>query len=199
MNTPDKSRCTCCHVCHTSEKTSRRRFLPCGTCQSIICEPCLEITRQNFSELVGVRNWSCPRCVGNCPCKRCKNKRSGSPSDSPLPKRKRTRPVIDETNILAKHARFSRKESLTETRVQPKPYSHNDRISELKDKNHQCIEYILRTEKLLALIRSEQDRIATELSELTSPESPLGSPDAYSSSSDVETETLMDEAKLLVF
>lgn len=42
------------------------------------------------------------------------------------------------------------------------------RIVELRSKNQQCIEYILRTERLLALIRSEQDRIALELDSIAS-------------------------------
>jgi len=43
-----------------------------------------------------------------------------------------------------------------------------NRITELRSKNQQCIEYILRTERLLALIRTEQDRIALEIDSITS-------------------------------
>jgi len=192
-----QQRCTCCHVCHTSEKTSRRRFLPCSTCQSIICEPCIELTNQQFHDLVGKRNWSCPRCEGNCPCKRCKNKRSTSPSDSSPKSRKRSQSPVFNDETFYTPAKVSRRvptDTIAEVRNEvvkkisaPAPWEPHDRIAELKSKNRQCIEYILRTEKLLSLIRSEQDRIAVQINSLTSEP---GSP--YSSGSDLESESFLD-------
>lgn len=41
------------------------------------------------------------------------------------------------------------------------------RIIELQSKNQQCLDYIRRTERLLALIRSEQDHITDELEAIT--------------------------------
>ena len=84
-----------------------------------------------------------------------------------------------------------------------------NRITELRSKNQQCIEYILRTERLLALIRSEQDRIALEIDSITSghkdtPKSISDSTtyagtendvnDSYSSDSDSENNSSRDSS-----
>jgi len=70
-------------------------------------------------------------------------------------------------------------------------------IEELRRKNQQCLDYIARTERLLALIRSEQGRIHGELESIgpdsdhtkdlsdnsTASDSDTSSPDEYSDSS----------------
>lgn len=68
------SHCTCCHVCHASEKTSRREFLPCTTCTSIACRPCVEGVGEIWEECLLNPNWSCPKCTATCPCLRCRRK-----------------------------------------------------------------------------------------------------------------------------
>lgn len=182
-------RCTCCHICHTSLKTSRRSFLPCTTCQSIVCQPCIELTGQDFSDISNQSSWSCPRCCGNCPCKRCRNKvskkseslvfSSSVTSDKLRQKRKRTSSIIDESSFtptkiaksghkLLTDAPSTKLSSSTSGSISTTKDDQMHRIVELRSKNQQCIEYILRTERLLALIRSEQDRIALELDSIAS-------------------------------
>lgn len=185
-------RCTCCHICHTSVKTSRRNFIPCTTCQSIICQPCIELTGQNYDSILMLSTWSCPRCCNNCPCKRCRNKLSkksdyspttstsvilSSSQDKHRQKRRRTTSIIDESSYSpSKISKTSLKldapstfnqSTVNKSTLKSSGDDQLNRITELRSKNQQCIEYILRTERLLALIRSEQDRIAEELSIIT--------------------------------
>jgi len=94
-------------------------------------------------------------------------------------KRKRTSSIIDESSFIpAKIAKSGHKlltdaptSKLSSSSSAITPVTKDDqmhRIVELRCKNQQCIEYILRTERLLALIRSEQDRIALELDSIAS-------------------------------
>lgn len=85
--------CTCCHVCHASEKTSRREFRPCSTCTSIACRPCVEGVGEKWEEVLSNANWSCPKCTATCPCLRCRRKVAAgflgvdqSPTPNPRPK-----------------------------------------------------------------------------------------------------------------
>ena len=74
------SRCTCCHVCHSSEKTSNRQFTPCTTCNSITCRPCLESLGEVWEEVIHSPTFSCPKCLRTCPCRRCACKYKNNPS-----------------------------------------------------------------------------------------------------------------------
>mmetsp|Transcript_13524 Transcript_13524/g.53618 ORF Transcript_13524/g.53618 Transcript_13524/m.53618 type:complete len:255 (+) Transcript_13524:145-909(+) len=179
-------RCTCCHVCHTSLKTSRRHFAPCTTCPTIICQPCIEFTGDNWEEIVVNPTWSCPRCRGDCPCKRCKNKVSGGlrTSGDSFPrlvtiekprrkaKRKRTASRSPELSARVKARRPSPDRSRRELEddsdiVPPGTTGEMRKLALLRHKNEQCIEYITRTEALLNLIRSEQLSIHTQLEAIT--------------------------------
>merc|ERR1712000_203444 len=98
------TRCTCCHVCHTSLKTSKRSFFPCTKCPSIICRQCIEMTGQDWDEVNNLKKWDCPRCCGDCPCKRCRNKAVNGHSksgDKKTNKRKRSLETIFEDNAYS--------------------------------------------------------------------------------------------------
>lgn len=204
-------RCTCCHVCHTSLKTSRRHFAPCTTCPTIICQPCIEFTGDDWGEIVVNPTWSCPRCRGDCPCKRCKNKVSGGLRTSGdsfprlvsiekprrKPKRKRTASRSPESASLPnlKTRRSSPDSSVREEEdtasslVPPGASAEMRKIALLRHKNEQCIEYIARTEALLRLIRSEQISICTQLENITAnmdSASDGGSPSPTNSPDDVD-------------
>merc|ERR1712000_140515 len=148
------SRCTCCHICHTSVKTSRRTFYPCSACPSIICRQCIEGNGEDWDLLDD--QWECPRCRDCCPCKRCKNKdskqispkRKERESYSPVPTKRRRLANSNESVKLE----FETRETLVIT---------------LKEKNEQCLSYIDRTEKLLEIIREEQAKISSELASLS--------------------------------
>ena len=185
------SRCTCCHVCHTSLKTSRRSFFPCSDCPSIICRQCIELTGQDWDYVNSLSEWSCPRCVGDCPCKRCRNKAiSSTPKQNERKKsHKRKRANVDDTIFEdnaypSKYKRTStrnlslereKKERSTSSLLRssssfdyiPISECKEKRIAELCRKNEQCLDYIARTERLLTLIRSEQGRIHGELESIT--------------------------------
>lgn len=70
-------------------------------------------------------------------------------------------------SIVGEEDRDERPTKLDEKHTHTFPEDEMDdkerRISELRNKNQQCLDYIRRTERLLALIRSEQDRISDEL------------------------------------
>merc|ERR1719197_642054 len=191
------SRCTCCHICHTSLKTSRREFYPCSTCPTIICRQCVELAEQDWDQVIASDEWSCPRCCGDCPCKRCRNKVSAANSTpksvtekkkSHTGKRKRDRSTftVFEDNAFLSSPKLRRTLSSTtpstkaisspSTFVSPIPPLTADdkkaRIMELYTKNQQCLDYIARTERLLALIRQEQDHIQGELQTILSRTSP---------------------------
>lgn len=173
------TRCTCCHVCHTSLKTSRRAFFPCSECPTIICRQCIEATGQDWEKVNSLKNWSCPRCCGDCPCKRCRNKvvnvNGKSVEKKTSNKRKRSPETVFEDNAFL--SMKSQKIDATQSSPQPSSRSRNEvevsainkdqRIMELYTKNKQCLDYITRTERLLTLIRSEQGRIQDELEFLT--------------------------------
>merc|ERR1712137_1065959 len=135
---------------------------PCRECPSIICRQCIELTGQDWDQVRSLPDWSCPRCEGDCPCKRCRNKVANGKSQSP-PKNKRKRPAtIREDNA------YSPKSQKTSSRLFPsKPEKSTEtkgsRIKELINKNQQCLDYIVRTQRLLSLIKSEQGRLQTEL------------------------------------
>lgn len=206
-------RCTCCHVCHTSLKTSRRHFAPCTTCPTIICQPCIEFTGDDWGEIVVNPTWSCPRCRGDCPCKRCKNKVSGGLRTSGdsfprltaiekprrKPKRKRTASRSPESmsmpNLKTRRtaspdsARPREEEDTVSSLVPPGASAEMRKIALLRHKNQQCIEYIARTEALLRLIRSEQVSICTQLETITAnmdAASDSGSPSPADSPNDVD-------------
>merc|ERR1711934_621315 len=176
------SRCTCCHICHTSLKTSRRSFFPCSACPSIICQQCVEGMNEDWDALATTKDWECPRCRDCCPCKRCKNKdstdkrrssaspihhiqkRQRSESSSPAPKKQK---VSNESsafpNFLKELSQFA--DDQTEESL----------VGRLQKKNEECLNYIGRTERLLQIIREEQDRISSELQSLVK-KTPTDSP-----------------------
>ena len=176
-------RCTCCHVCHTSLKTSRRRFAPCTTCPTIICQQCIEFTGDDWDSIVVSPTWSCPRCRGDCPCKRCKNKVSGgnlrnSEESFPRlvtiekPRRKPKRKRTTSRSPIARPAKARRMDmdmlAVPSTVASEEPGSMElRRIERLRRKNEQCVEYISRTENLLNLIKSEQLSICEQIEALT--------------------------------
>lgn len=171
------SRCTCCHVCHTSLKTSRRSFFPCSDCPSIICRQCIELTGQDWDHVNSLKGWSCPRCCGDCPCKRCRNKvvttSTKSSSERKTYKRKRSPATIFEDNAFSpKKVQKTKSDSspLSEksSEIDTPTFDKDQRIMELFNKNKQCMDYITRTERLLSLIRSEQGRIQLELKSIAS-------------------------------
>ena len=173
------SRCTCCHVCHTSLKTSRRSFFPCSQCPSIICRQCIELTGQEWDRVNSLKDWSCPRCCGDCPCKRCRNKvvnKSSSFSGERKQKRKRSTTTIFEDNAFSPRKiqktkiDSSPKSEATSISMMSQVFDKDQRIIELFNKNKQCMDYITRTERLLTLIRSEQGRIQLELESIASSE-----------------------------
>merc|ERR1712137_1093412 len=92
---PMASRCTCCHICHTSVKTSRRTFFPCSSCPSIICRQCIEGNGEDWNEINESSCWDCPRCRDACPCKRCRN-RVNSPSPKSYSPAKTVKRSLDE-------------------------------------------------------------------------------------------------------
>merc|ERR1712137_108336 len=166
-------RCTCCHICHTSLKTSKREFFPCSACPSIICRQCIELTDQDWNEIQALKDWTCPHCNGDCPCKRCKNKvnsvTNGKPTEkktTTLGKRRRSFDSICEDNayLLVKTPRTVHSSSPVKIADLPEKDDKQSRIEELFSKNKQCLDYISRTERLLALIKDEQGRIQSELS-----------------------------------
>jgi len=191
---PMASRCTCCHICHTSVKTSRRTFFPCSSCPSIICRQCIEGNGEEWDSLGMSEDWDCPRCRDACPCKRCKNRtgpsihskqnsRQNSPdqlgkrsnSSSPLssPERKRRR-AHDSQIIsglgLSNAAMATPSELSAAIPTTTSPRKPTTLVEELHNKSEQCLSYIGRTERLLELVREEQSRIAAELNALMSSE-----------------------------
>lgn len=164
-------RCTCCHICHTSLKTSKRDFFPCSDCPTIICRQCVELTGQDWDHVNSLEDWSCPRCCGDCPCKRCRNKVNSSPPKSSekrkLNKRKRAAATIFEDNGFATKVQKTERQTTPKKSLVMIPEDKNQRIEELCNKNKQCLDYISRTERLLNLIRSEQGRIQEELESLS--------------------------------
>ena len=83
---------TFCHICHISSGTSRRKFANCTKCSAIVCKPCVENTGAYWSSVQRQRDWTCQKCLGTCPCKKC-FQASGPAVFSDL--RKRTRSEYD--------------------------------------------------------------------------------------------------------
>ena len=96
-NYPTSNHCTCCHICHTSMKTSKREFFHCVSCTSVLCIQCVEnyiidsqecgrdpvaLTKQINQIKKKSGSWNCLKCEGKCPCKRCKNRTPPSTSYS---------------------------------------------------------------------------------------------------------------------
>jgi hypothetical protein len=136
-------------------------------------------------------DWSCPRCQRNCPCKRCKNKTSSPVSLKPIGE-KRER-IFENSSSNSPGLRdssesvyFSDNEILPAIKRQ-KVFADPDQPGELPSqpnnflelaaKNQLCLNYIVRTEKLLKMIRKEQQNISYRLEELT------GQPDYQASNS----------------
>jgi len=173
-------RCTCCHICHTSVKTSRRTFFPCSSCPSIICRQCIEGNGEDWETLNEASSWDCPRCRDACPCKRCRNRANSSPSKSSSPGKPSKRPLEDSDSESPepKKAKIENQVisglGLSNSALPRSPVevSLSDKsgptswVQELHNKNEQCLSYIDRTERLLQLVREEQSRIASELDAL---------------------------------
>lgn len=180
-------RCTCCHICHTSVKTSRRTFFPCSSCPSIICRQCIEGNGEDWDAINVSSCWDCPRCRDACPCKRCRNRVNSSPSSkscSPVKSVKRPFDDLDseedsspdrkkpklESQVISglglSNSAASRTEVVTPPNPPPQKKGPTSWVQELHSKNEQCLSYIDRTERLLQLVREEQSRIASELDAL---------------------------------
>merc|ERR1712137_1225730 len=191
---PMASRCTCCHICHTSVKTSRRTFFPCSSCPSIICRQCIEGNGEEWDSLGMSEDWDCPRCRDACPCKRCKNRsgpslhskqnssqsspdqlgkrsRSISPLSSPEGKRRRANDSQIISGLGLSNAAMATPSELSSVTPQTtSPEKPTTLVEELHNKSEQCLSYIGRTERLLELVREEQSRISSELHVLMSSE-----------------------------
>lgn len=95
-------------------KTSKREFFNCQTCTSVLCIQCVELHMKNTFEEYNTKLaedpehakkplWSCLKCEGKCPCKRCKNRVSN----------KRT---LEEVNFIpSKYSKASLSMSLTKS------------------------------------------------------------------------------------
>lgn len=192
------NRCTCCHICHTSVKTSKRSFFPCSSCPSIICRQCVENMREDWELLGESSDWECPRCRDCCPCKRCRNKESNSDrvssnkairrsSTSPEQSRSKQKPKRFRSSSPSSESPPRKKQKISnESMAYPeylvafsqtnfsaptKPANgntsdSNTMVDRLQKKNEECLDYIGRTERLLQIIREEQDRISSELASL---------------------------------
>ena len=156
LSTHRMSRCTCCHICHTSLKTSRRTFYPCLSCPSIICRQCIESIGEEWEDLGD--QWECPRCRDCCPCKRCKGKDPNTRQISP----KRKERDFDSP-VPTKRRKLSPTRS-----IESSPETREELVDALQQKNEQCLSYIDRTQRLLEIIRAEQNRISSELAALAS-------------------------------
>merc|ERR1712137_1434763 len=134
------SRCTCCHICHTSLKTSRREFFPCSTCPTIICRQCVELAEQDWNQVINSDEWSCPRCCGDCPGKRKRDRSTYTVFEDNA---YLASPKIRRTMSSADHcAKAISSPSSTFTTPIP-PLTADDkkaRILELYTKNQQCLD-----------------------------------------------------------
>lgn len=185
------NRCTCCHICHTSVKTSKRSFFPCSSCPSIVCRQCIESMNEDWETLGESCDWDCYRCRDCCPCKRCRNKESSntivdqsisrrastSPEERPKkrPKRYRSSSPSDEappkkkqkiSNEDVAYPKFLAELSTGFIAATPNKLPSDTIVNQLQRKNEECLDYIGRTERLLQIIREEQSRISSELASL---------------------------------
>jgi len=137
-------RCTSCHICHTSQ-TRAREFVPCTTCNSIVCEVCFDtrLTSWRNRRLTAFDGhspegseeeiqtspedgftweeacvsgiWRCPACRGVCHCSRCEHKARGQ----------RARNIVSpHTSLATSHSpnlqQYSRRNRKTSSLKTPK-------------------------------------------------------------------------------
>jgi len=132
-----KPQTCCCHVCRTSLNQYKREFIPCTTCNKIICKPCFG-TRwkgETWEEVDRCRkNYSCPPCKGTCTCPRCK---------------KRPRSYMDQNQLDS--------EDLIRNRL-----SNPSTIDELRVRERRCDMWIKEMEKMIIIMKREKEELVME-------------------------------------
>lgn len=72
-----KPQTCCCHICKTSLNQYKREFLPCTTCNKIVCKNCFGTKFKGSTWEESSKNrlkWLCPSCAGTCTCPRCRKR-----------------------------------------------------------------------------------------------------------------------------
>lgn len=181
-----------CHICNISSNTSRRKFAHCFKCPSIICKPCVENTGAYWSSVCRQRNWTCQKCLGTCACKKCytpvvvysdlrkrsrreysdgKSDSSSSPSDDCSENSNDESESVDLSSTkkrkITEFDKDAENEDITDLKTDQNDDGLDlDYVKELVAKNQQCIQYLTRTERLLALIRRQQKNIEQDIAKL---------------------------------
>eukprot|EP00012_Vannella_robusta_P008617 CAMPEP_0206207188 /NCGR_PEP_ID=MMETSP0166-20121206/15444_1 /ASSEMBLY_ACC=CAM_ASM_000260 /TAXON_ID=95228 /ORGANISM="Vannella robusta, Strain DIVA3 518/3/11/1/6" /LENGTH=149 /DNA_ID=CAMNT_0053627905 /DNA_START=196 /DNA_END=645 /DNA_ORIENTATION=- len=128
---------------------------------------------EDWDALATTPDWECPRCRGCCPCKRCKNKDSNEKrrSSSPIFESKKRQRYASSSPSAKKQKLSNNSTAFPDflaslSKMSDTAVVEESLVGRLQKKNEECLNYIGRTERLLQIIREEQNRISSELDSL---------------------------------